>query len=156
MREQKLVVVVCTANQCRSPMAEKLLARSLGKDSGWKVLSAGTAAFAGLPASRYSVEVMMEKGIDIGSHRSRLVTDGLVDKASLLLTMTASQRDEILDRFPEAAGKVFLITALGADQRHGDVADPVGMSADDYRRIRDEIDEALPDVVLFLHEYGKK
>jgi protein-tyrosine-phosphatase len=96
---------------------------------------------------------MEEVGIDLGSSSSRHISSELMGEASVVLTMTAAQRDEVIAQFPEAGGKVFLLSALGTDPRPGDVTDPIGMNPAEYRRVRDEIDALLPDVILFLHEY---
>lgn len=144
--------MVCTANQCRSPMAEHLLKRRLGPRSKWTVSSAGTSAIPGFPASRSAVEAMADLGADLSGHRARLVTKELIDLAGIVITMTRSQRDEIVARFPGARDKVFTLRSIAGDSSGRDIEDPVGMAGDDYRRTRDEIDETIPDVVLFLHE----
>lgn len=144
--------MVCTANQCRSPMAEHLLRQRLGPDSQWKVLSAGTSAIDGMRASRSAIEAMAGLGVDITSHRSRSLTKELVDSAEMIITMTRSQKDEIVDRFPRAIEKVFTLKSIAGDKSGSDVEDPVGMSETDYLRTRDEIDGMLADLVLFLSE----
>jgi len=70
------------------------------------------------------------------------------------VAMTAAHKEDILRTFPSAKGKVFLLKALGTAPVPDDVDDPAGLTTDSYRRVRDEIDAALPDVVLFLHEHG--
>ena len=148
----KTVVMVCTANQCRSPMAEYLLKRRLGPDSKWKVQSAGTAAMTGLRASRYSIDAMAAIGVDISDHKSRALTQELVDSARIIITMTRSQRDEIVHCYPRSLDRVFTLKSVSGGSPDGDVQDPIGMSDSYYCRTRDEIDEMMPDVVLFLHE----
>ncbi|MEI6970815.1 MAG: hypothetical protein WCL44_04795 [bacterium] len=131
-------------------MAEYLLRRRLGEKSEWKVISAGTAALAGLRATRYSVEAMADIGIDISGHKSRPLTGDVVDSAAVIITMTRWQRDEIVSLYPRAVEKVFTLGAIADGSPGRDVDDPMGMSGDDYKRTRDEIDEMMPDVVLFL------
>lgn len=144
--------MVCTANQCRSPMAEYLLKRRLGTGSGWNVISAGTSALAGLRASRYAIEAMGAIGIDISGHRARILTEDMVDSADIIITMTRLQRAEIVSLYPRATDKVFTLKSFAGGTGGRDVDDPMGMSGDDYRQTRDEIDEVMPDVVLFLRE----
>ena len=152
----RLIVMVCTGNLCRSPMAEYLLRRRLPPDSVWSVASAGTSAAAGLPASEGAQRAMAEIGTDLRRHRSQPLTDLLVQEADVLLTMTAEQRDSVLLRFPEAAGRVYLLKGLGTDPYPGNIDDPIGMNLDAYRRVRDDIDSLMPDVILFLHERGRR
>ncbi len=151
-----LVLVVCTANQCRSSMAEYLLRERLGESSSWRVASAGTSAVEGFPASVYAVDALAEMGIDMSGHHSSALTDDLVFSSDVILGMTRMHFDEIVARYPHAREKVFLLTSFGESGRGTDVMDPVGMSLDVYRRIRDAIDAELPAVIGFLHECGEK
>ena len=81
------VLVVCTANRCRSVMAGALLARRLGAAgvAGW-VRSAGLLG-TGQPASLEAVSVMASYGLDVSRHRSRLMTADELGAASLVLAM---------------------------------------------------------------------
>ena len=80
------IIIVCTANICRSPVAEAVLrqrleAREKAAGSGirWQVSSAGTWADYGQAASTYSVELMAEQGLDISGHGSQPVEQALMD-----------------------------------------------------------------------------
>ncbi len=147
-----MVLLVCTGNVCRSPMAEYLLRRWLGPDSRWDVRSAGVSTFDGLPASDEAVEALREKGLDGQTHRSRYLNQELVDAADLIVVMTRSHRRMILDRFPRARERVVLLNEFSHQRRGLDVEDPIGMSQDVYRACRDEMNAAMPDLVLHLHE----
>ena len=149
----KKVLVVCTGNTCRSPMAEGWLNHKLA-GKGWVAESAGVAAWGGDPASPEAVEVMREIGIDISAHRNRPLTRALVNEAAIILAMTDGHRREIERRFPEAAAKIRLVKSFGAAPAE-DVADPFGASADVYRHVRDELVQALGDFLLYLAERGE-
>lgn len=134
------ILVVCTANQCRSPMAEGLIRQRVaaaGSDGLVRVASAGTWAQDGLPATPTAVAVMAEQGIDIGPHRSREVTAGMLADADLILVMTRGHAESLAAEFPEAAGRILLFSALGGGAH--DIADPVGQPAADYRRTAAEL-----------------
>ncbi|MBL7016039.1 MAG: low molecular weight protein arginine phosphatase [Kiritimatiellales bacterium] len=148
----KKLIFVCTGNTCRSPMAEGLLRNLLPADSGWEVSSAGVCAANGWPASEHSVEALREKGIDISNITSQTLTPQLIEEADLLITMTEGHRQAILAVAPESKGKVFLLKSFGIAQCAADIADPIGGSLDLYRRVRDEIDAALPDLILYMME----
>lgn len=149
----KKVLVVCTGNTCRSPMAEGWLNQKLA-GKGWTAESAGVAAWGGGSASPEAVEVMREIGVDISAHRTRALTKAAVDGASVVLAMSEGHRREIEHRFPDAAQKTFLVTSFGLEAA-GDVADPFGLSADAYRHTRDELVRALGDFLLHLAERGE-
>jgi len=95
-------------------------------------------------------------GIDISAHRSRAITAEMMNSATVVITMTRSHRDDIAERFPRSLDKVFTIGSLAGRSHAGDVADPVGMTETDYRLTRDEIDEMMSDVVLFLREHEEE
>lgn len=151
-----MILFVCTANQCRSPMAEHLMKKRLGGNSRWTVLSAGISAIPNMPASHLAIEAMREEGMDISGHQSRQLTEDLADAADVIVAMTRSHREQICRLFPETQGKVHVLKELGTSPEAGDIEDPIGMSIDVYRDIRDEIDAELPDVIVFLHEKGGK
>lgn len=149
----KKVLVVCTGNTCRSPMAEGWLNHKLA-GKGWVAESAGVAGWGGGCASSEAVAVMREIGIDISSHRNRALTRALVNEAAIILAMTDGHRREIERHFPEAAAKVRLVKSFGAAPAE-DVADPFGASVDAYRHVRDELIQALGDFLLYLAERGE-
>jgi protein-tyrosine-phosphatase len=129
-------------------MAEHLLRHRLGPDSDWDVSSAGTSGGYGMTASRFAVDAMGEMGLDLSTHRSRPLTREVVDGASLIVVMTGGHRDFIRAAYPGATEKVFLLKSF--DPGGGDIDDPIGMTADTYRQVRDEIDRALPGLIAFM------
>ena len=149
----KKVLVVCTGNTCRSPMAEGWLNRKLA-GKGWVAESAGVAAGGGGPASPEAIAAMKEIGIDISAHRSRALTKALVDGADIILAMAEGHRREVVRRHPEAQGRVFMVREFGLEAAC-DVADPVGLPLDVYRHVRDEIVQALGDFLLYLMARGE-
>lgn len=146
-----LVLFVCTGNTCRSPMAKGLARHWLGADKEWEVDSAGVAAVPGQRASEGALGVMEEKKIDLSGHRSRPLTQALVDAADLVVVMTDSHKRSLLHRFPGVAGRVVLLNDFSMRHKGEDVPDPFGMEAEVYRTIRDEIEAAMPELVLHLH-----
>lgn len=152
-QEMQRVLVVCTGNTCRSPMAEGWLNQRL-KGKGWTAESAGVAAWGGSPATAEAIEAMREIGIDISLHRSQRVTVEMMAAAAVVLAMTEGHRREIVRRFPDAKGKVFLVHSFGLGEAQ-DVEDPVGLPMEAYQHTRDELVQALGSFLLYLAERGE-
>ncbi len=150
----KKMIFVCTGNTCRSPMAEGLLRDRLPAGCGWEISSAGIHAADGWPPSDNAIEALSEKGINISHITSQRLTPGMIADADLLVTMTRRHRQAILARSPESEDKVFLLKSFGVAQCPADIDDPVGGTLSLYCRVRDEIDAALPDLILYMMERG--
>jgi protein-tyrosine phosphatase len=143
-----VVVVVCTGNTCRSPMAELLMRDTLAKsmkctleeldERGAVVMSAGIAAAPGCPPAAEAVQVMRELHLDLSPHEAQPLTDQLVRHADLILAMTQSHLQSIVERWPEAASRTQLIMPDRAD-----VADPIGQSVGAYRHCAAQIAAAV-------------
>ena len=112
----------------------------LDREHEFRAASAGVWTVDGRPATESAIMVMTELGIDIRGHRSRLLTERIVENAALILTMTHSHAEAIRAEFPEHKNRVFLLSEMVG---YGyDIADPVGGSLLDYEETAQEI-EAL-------------
>jgi protein-tyrosine phosphatase len=92
------ILVVCTGNICRSPIAEGLLRDALRRrfaEEAPDVSSAGTSGLEGSGAMPESVQAAAELGIDIGGHVARRLTPTMADGYDLLLCMASEHRDRI-------------------------------------------------------------
>ncbi|HCC32886.1 MAG TPA: low molecular weight protein arginine phosphatase [Clostridiales bacterium] len=144
------VLLVCAGNTCRSPMAATLLAARLGGDC--PVSSAGTAARAGDPAAASAVQVMAERGLDLSAHRAQPISQELVAQSDLVLTMTRSQRQMVIDLVPGAADRVFTLVEYATcptcpPSAEGlDIPDPLGMGIDVYRTTADHLQQLVDRV----------
>jgi protein-tyrosine-phosphatase len=148
------ILVVCTANICRSPVAEALLQDRLDKRGleGWTVRSAGTWAQWERGASRYSIEVMEQQGYDIGSHRARMVDASLVETADLVLCMEMGHAEALRVEFPALADKIFLLSEM-VGERYS-IPDPYGGPLKAYQQMVAEltklIDEGLDQIIALV------
>ena len=128
------VLFVCTGNTCRSALAQAIFSQK-SREAGLEIrfLSAGTTALEGDPASAHARTVAREKGLDLDSHVAAAVSAEHVAQADVILTMREAQKAEILARFPEAGGKVFVIGEYLDNSGH-EVPDPFGLGLDEYRK----------------------
>jgi tRNA threonylcarbamoyl adenosine modification protein (Sua5/YciO/YrdC/YwlC family) len=143
-----IVLLVCTGNTCRSPMAELLCRNLLAKrlncgmeeleDRGVLVMSAGIAAMLGGRASSDAVKVMAELGLDLSGHETQPLTEPLVRHADVIYTMTRAHREAIVNQWPSAAERTWLLSSDGTD-----ICDPIGAPPERYRRCAAEIQAGL-------------
>lgn len=145
----KQILIVCTGNTCRSSMAEYILRHLLhksGLDQQYDVHSAGTSVFMSRAASYNAVAALEEMGIDLSMHKSRQVSEQMVENADIILTMTAAHRDHLLRVKPDAADRIFTLKEYCCGT-YGDISDPFGGDLEEYRSCRDEIAECLVKLV---------
>jgi protein-tyrosine phosphatase len=94
------ILVVCTGNICRSPIAEGLLRGALEErfgDAAPTVSSAGTWGMEGASATPEAVMAASERGADITAHRARRLSEVPVADADLVVAMTGEHRDALAD-----------------------------------------------------------
>ena len=135
-------------------MAEGLLRHALGDGSPFRVKSAGVAANSGAPASAETLSILRESGIALENHRSRPITSELVREAMLILAMTPLHKEIILELFPEAAERVFLVGEFSNDPAMREIPDPIGGGRSAYLETRDAIVSAIPSLLEFLRQSG--
>ncbi len=106
------LLIVCTANVCRSPLAARVLDRVLMRSAlaPTEVVSAGTRALEGQSMCVVSAEDLGD-GDDAYAleHHARQLTGDLVREADLVLTMEREQRSEAVRAAPGSQAKVFTL-----------------------------------------------
>ena len=126
------ILFVCTANICRSPMAEYYF-KKLVEENGlnFDVKSAGFLE-SNQPISENSRLVLLENGIDASAHVSTKINEEVIYGSWLILTMTESHKLGILDKYQNAKLKTFTLSEFSGLKK--DIGDPYGMGLKEYRK----------------------
>ncbi len=148
------IVVVCTANICRSPMAAALLQHALAAQPEalrtLRVISAGVAARSGEPVSQNSVLALRKVGLDISQHRSQPLTQRMIDEALMVLCMTDSHRAMIQVQADPVPRHLYLFREFLPGAGDKEIGDPYGGPIGVYEAARDEMVESIPSLVARL------
>ena len=108
------MLVVCTANVCRSPVAERMLQRRFDeRGSDIAVTSAGTHGGRNR-VHEDTVRAARELDVDLRHHESRLLTADLIrtDGADLIITMTREHLRSVVGIDPGAWPRSFTLKEL--------------------------------------------
>lgn len=132
------ILVVCSGNICRSPMAEGIL-RSLIAEVGIPriaVRSAGTLGIVDSPPAENAVTACRERDVDINEIRSSALNQGLLAWADIVLGMEPHHLEACQTL---SDGKPPALALLGSygDPALSEIDDPVGQDMETFRRCRD-------------------
>jgi protein-tyrosine phosphatase len=138
------VLLVCTANICRSPAAERLLAARLG--SRIEFFSRGIRAVPGAGMCDVSATWVLMNGGQTGGHASRQLELADIKSSTLILTASQRHRTAVIEMRPSAQVRTFTLAQAAriaqwrAGQSGGSAPTVMPLGAD------------LPDRLLWLAE----
>lgn len=135
-------------------MAEGLLTHALAAQPpplrDIKVISAGVATRPGEPVSENSVIALRKVGIDIANHRSRTLSQAMLNDALIVFCMTESHRSLIQLQADPVPARLHLFREFLPPPAVAEIADPFGGPLKIYEACRDEMVEAVPGIVNYL------
>ena len=150
MKDIKKILVVCTGNACRSPMAEGFLRKELSQNEGFIVKSAGISAVDGMKPTPYAVDVMKDEGIDISGYLSSVLSKEFAKAADIILVMTKTHKDIIVDIMPDVKDKTSLYNEFANLDNNADIEDPIGKPLLVYKDVCNKIKKASQQIVKKL------
>jgi protein-tyrosine phosphatase len=106
------VLILCTANVCRSPMAQALLTDRLGALGRAATVRSGGMLGDGEPPRPEAITAMAGFGLGIASHRSRRVTAGDLERADLTLALARENLRYAVVTAPAIWPRAFTICEL--------------------------------------------
>lgn len=123
------ILFLCWGNICRSPMAERYL-RSRLDDRGVEgvdLVSAGWGQYEGRPSPAHAIESAGLHGVDLGDHRSRLLSEDLVGAVDVAFVMDYNDFHALTSRYPRVEDRTFFLRAMLGDARENPrIPDPHG------------------------------
>ena len=145
-------------------MAKGIMENAISGDLQLKdkitVDSAGISAHPNDNASTNSIIILKELGIDISSHKAKLLDLNTASKADIILTMTNSHKNAICKEFPDLASKIFTLKEYVANRNLNnslelymgefDISDPYGMPLSTYKQCALEINTAITKLIQLL------
>jgi protein-tyrosine-phosphatase/predicted ATP-grasp superfamily ATP-dependent carboligase len=140
LRRADRVLFVCKGNVCRSPFAHRLAQQVAPPDL--QIASGGYHPQPGRSCPPEAVRVADEMGIDLRTHRSRLLSAAMVDDADVILVFDDDNYRTLRHRYGWAMSKVHLLGSLG-DRRPPVIPDPDGGSLADFRMTYEAIRQSI-------------
>ncbi len=123
------VLFLCTANSCRSQIAEGLF-RALAPE-GWEVESAGTNPVGHVHPG--AIATMKEAGIDISAQQSKGIDPGIYERATLIVTV-CGHADERCPVPPPGTVKI-----------HWPIEDPVARAS--FGEVREDLRARVTELI---------
>ncbi len=130
------IMFLCTANSCRSQMAE-----GLASDLGRGLIEAHSAGIMTADVQTRAIAVMKEIGIDISKQRSKLISPELLKNMDMVISL-CDYADRLCPQMPK-----------GIKKQHWHIKDPVGTLGTEqtimkeFRKARDDIKQRLVKLI---------
>lgn len=144
IRGAKSFVFVCSGNIMRSPFAAALLRQHC---DGKEVRSAGLFASPGQRADPFAIDAAREAGVFLCGHSAKELSAETVNQSDVILVMDHMNEAVLINRFPSAARKTFLLGALYSNGKPKEIADPHGRGLEAVRECYGEVRQSVNKII---------
>jgi len=125
------VLMICSANICRSPFAECYFRYKLQQAGEFaEVYSRGILDMNGKGVPEDGITVAQEMGVKLSRHHSTKLENADLDRAALVMIMEQQHRQYLLQMRPQCVGKIFF---LSQPTGGAEVPDPMKKGVDAFR-----------------------
>ena len=134
-------------------MAEAILKRLVSERpdaTQWHIESAGTWAINGRSAAELAQYVMQSMGMDISTHKSQPVTQDLIQRFDLILTMESNHKEGLIAGFKYDTNRIYMISEMVGLVM--DIPDPIGCQLEDYEETAHMLEHMLTDGLEWIYQ----
>ncbi len=138
------ILVVCHGNICRSPYASASLARMTSGSTGPPEVDSAGFIGPGRRSPGIARLVAAERGVDLGGHRSRLITSDMLAEAGLIVVMTPAQAQVLRQAHGVPDRRVLVLGDLDPQSvTTREIPDPFDQPKEVFSEVFERIDRCL-------------
>lgn len=145
------IMFVCTGNICRSPMAHYYMqkkVKDLKIENNFLISSCGVFANTGEKSTQNAIEAMKDYDVDLTNHRATNISDTNIEDYDYIITLTASQKQQIKYYYPKLTDKTYTLREfVNKDEIYIDIDDPWGLNLSVYKSCAIEIVEKVDKLI---------
>jgi len=144
------IVFVAKSGNSRAPMAAEIL-RELIRGMGKEVVARGLVVLFSEPMNQKAEAVMISNGYDVSGFMSSQLSEEDFTEDTLVVTLEASVREKILDKFPNVnEDNVQILTEIVGDEL--EIMDPYGGTLQLYGLCYESLSQSIGRFASMLKE----
>ncbi len=136
------ICVVCFANYCRSPVAERILKKKYSPNH--HIISAGLAPmYAGQDMDPRSKDYLMKNNYDFSNHLPRKISAKIINDFDLILALDIFILMQLNKNFAKSKEKIKILTYQDPKII---LNDPYNFNINDYKEVMQNIEKICLDI----------